>query len=56
MNKTTNKLIPELRFPEFSKDGEFREETLGYFCDYWNGSGNEGVVSEDGCPFANYPL
>lgn len=42
------KLIPNLRFPEFKNEGEWREETLGYFCDYWNGSGNEGVITEEG--------
>lgn len=42
------KLIPKLRFPEFESDGEFREKSLGYFCDYWNGSGNESGVTEDG--------
>lgn len=40
------KIIPELRFPEF--EGEWEKKPLGYFCDYWNGAGNEGVITEDG--------
>ena len=43
-----DKLIPEMRFPEFESDGHFQEKTLGYFCNYWNGSGNESGVTEDG--------
>jgi len=43
-----HKILPKLRFPEFESDGEFREKSLGYFCDYWNGSGNESGVTEDG--------
>ena len=48
--KTNNKkyLTPRLRFPEFEKDGNFQEKPLGYFCNYWNGSGNESEVTEDG--------
>ena len=29
MNKQTNKLIPELRFPEFVNEGEWEEKKLG---------------------------
>lgn len=43
-----HKILPKLRFPEFESDGEFREKSLGYFCVYWNGSGNESGVTEDG--------
>ena len=42
------KIIPELRFPEFKNEREWEEEPLGHFCDYWNGTGNEGVITEDG--------
>jgi type I restriction enzyme S subunit len=41
-------LIPDFRFPEFKSDGHFQEKPLGYFCNYWNGSGNESGVTEDG--------
>lgn len=34
MNNKTNKLIPELRFPEFVNDGEWSEEELGNCLDY----------------------
>lgn len=34
MNKQTNKLIPEFRFPEFANDGEWKEEELGNCLDY----------------------
>lgn len=32
MNKDTNKLIPELRFPEFAKDGEWDVKPFESFC------------------------
>jgi type I restriction enzyme, S subunit len=34
MNKQINKLIPEIRFPEFANDGEWEEEELGNCLDY----------------------
>ena len=43
-----NKLIPELRFPEFVKDGTWEEKELGEICDYWNGSSHESGVIENG--------
>ncbi|POS02274.1 type I restriction enzyme S subunit [Flavobacterium croceum DSM 17960] len=48
MNKNENKLTPELRFPEFLKDGEWEEEDLGIICDYFNGASHEGGVNEEG--------
>jgi type I restriction enzyme, S subunit len=35
-----NKLIPELRFPEFVKEGEWEEKNLGSICDVTNGKAN----------------
>jgi type I restriction enzyme, S subunit len=40
MNKAINKLIPELRFPEFVKEGEWREKNLGSICQVTNGKAN----------------
>lgn len=37
MNKTDNKFIPELRFPEFVKDGEWKKEYLSNFLDFQTG-------------------
>jgi type I restriction enzyme S subunit len=33
MNSNINKLIPNLRFPEFRNEGEWKEETLGGACE-----------------------
>jgi type I restriction enzyme S subunit len=41
-----NKLIPELRFPEFEKDGEWVENELDHFC--FNISSGKDKVSEAG--------
>ncbi len=43
-----NKLIPELRFPEFLNDGIWNEKELGEICNYLNGASHEGGVSENG--------
>jgi len=43
-----NKLVPKLRFPEFIKDKEWKEDELGKICDYWNGASHESGVSENG--------
>jgi type I restriction enzyme, S subunit len=37
MNKQTNKLIPELRFPEFEKEGEWEEKVIGEVFDSYSG-------------------
>ncbi len=38
MNKKENKLIPELRFPEFEKDGEWEVTSVSNVCDVYRGS------------------
>ncbi len=37
MNKTENKLVPELRFPEFINDGEWEKENLSNFLKFQTG-------------------
>jgi len=37
MNKETNKLIPELRFPEFVNEGEWEEKKLENYIDLFSG-------------------
>ncbi len=51
MNKE-NKLIPELRFPEFKNEGEWDEKTLIDVCDITNGKANAQDHVENG----KYPL
>lgn len=46
------KLIPELRFPEFENDGEWKRKTLGEICDISNGKANAQDHIEEG----QYPL
>ena len=52
MNKQTNKLIPELRFPEFVNDGEWKEKILKDVCEITNGKANVQDHIENG----KYPL
>lgn len=52
MNNKTNKLIPELRFPEFVNDGEWNKRTLQDVCDITNGKANAQDHVENG----TYPL
>jgi type I restriction enzyme, S subunit len=40
MNKEIKKLIPDLRFPEFVNEGEWKEKNLGSICDVTNGKAN----------------
>jgi len=52
MSKETNKLIPELRFPEFKKDGKWEDKTLSDICNVTNGKSNAQDHLENG----KYPL
>lgn len=52
MNKKENKLIPELRFPEFENDGEWESKVLGEVSDITNGKANAQDHIEEG----QYPL
>lgn len=52
MNNQTDKLIPELRFPEFMKNREWNEKTLDDVCDITNGKANVQDHVENG----KYPL
>ena len=36
MNNDTNKLIPELRFPEFKNDGEWEQQNIANICEVLN--------------------
>jgi len=44
--KKTKKLVPELRFPEFS--GEWKEKKIGDIAEFWNGKAHEQNISENG--------
>ena len=48
MKANKNKLIPDLRFPEFKDNGEWEIVKLGKLCDYWNGGSHESGVDEFG--------
>jgi len=48
MNKTEKKLIPELRFPEFVKDGEWEENIVSQVAEYENGKAHEQDIAEKG--------
>ncbi len=48
MNKETNTLIPEIRFPEFVNESEWLEKNLGNICDVTNGKANAQDHVEDG--------
>ncbi len=43
-----NKLVPKLRFPEFTMDSEWKQNDLGVLCQYWNGASHESGVCDDG--------
>ena len=42
------RLIPELRFPEFVKDGDWNLKTLSEVAGYANGKAHEKNISENG--------
>jgi type I restriction enzyme S subunit len=44
------KIIPELRFPEFEKDGEWVEKTLGKICDVRDGTHDSPKYVSKGYP------
>jgi len=48
MSNKTNKLIPELRFPEFIDTEPWKEETLQKVADYENGKAHEQDIDEKG--------
>lgn len=49
MNKTENKLVPELRFPDFINDSEWEEKELKKFGKFYRGlTYNSADVSEKG--------
>ena len=48
MNKETNTLIPEIRFPEFVNESEWLEKNLGNIRDVTNGKANAQDHVEDG--------
>ncbi|TZF99401.1 restriction endonuclease subunit S (plasmid) [Chryseobacterium panacisoli] len=52
MNKTKNKLVPELRFPEFKDDAEWEEKSIGMICKITNGKSN----AQDHIDNGKYPL
>lgn len=52
MNKETNTLIPELRFPEFVDESEWLEKNLGNICDVTNGKAN----AQDHVEGGKFPL
>lgn len=47
MNNEINKLIPELRFPEFNDDGEWLENELGKISEIKGRIGYRGYTTED---------
>jgi type I restriction enzyme S subunit len=48
MNKETNTLIPEIRFPEFEKDGNWVENIVSQISEYENGKAHEQEIVEQG--------
>ncbi len=48
MNKETNKLVPELRFPEFVEEGEWMENIVSQIAEYENGKAHEQDIVEQG--------
>ena len=55
MNKDTNKLIPDLRFPEFVNDGEWKEKQIDTIGETINGlSGKSGEDFGVGKPYVTY--
>ncbi|MDV4071006.1 hypothetical protein CMT45_04680 [Elizabethkingia anophelis] len=47
MNKTENKLVPELRFPEFINDGEWKEKKLSQLAEIKGRIGFRGYTIND---------
>jgi len=55
MNKETNKLIPDLRFPEFVNEGEWKEKQVDKLGETINGlSGKNGEDFGSGKPYVTY--
>tara|TARA_R110000868_G_scaffold396876_1_gene669266 strand:+ start:5514 stop:6716 length:1203 start_codon:yes stop_codon:yes gene_type:complete len=52
MIKKTNTLIPEIRFPEFLKESEWLEKSLGSICNVTNGKAN----AQDHVEGGKFPL
>ena len=48
MNKETNKLIPEIRFPEFVNEGEWEKTTVSQVAEYENGKAHEQDIIAQG--------
>lgn len=48
MNKTEKRLVPELRFPEFDKDGEWEIKTVEQVAFYENGKAHEQDIDSEG--------
>lgn len=48
MNKEKQKIVPELRFPEFVDDGNWKATILDNVADYANGKAHEKEISETG--------
>ncbi|RSK41330.1 restriction endonuclease subunit S [Mangrovimonas spongiae] len=48
MNKEKQKIVPQLRFPEFQNDEVWKETTLNDVADYENGKAHEQEISEIG--------
>lgn len=48
MSKIYNKLVPELRFPEFDKDGEWEIKTVEQVAFYENGKAHEQDIDSEG--------
>lgn len=48
MNKEKQKILPQLRFPEFQNDEVWKETTLNDVADYENGKAHEQEISEIG--------
>ncbi len=44
----SKKLIPELRFPEFKKEGEWQQNVVSQVADYENGKAHEKDIDEEG--------
>jgi type I restriction enzyme, S subunit len=42
------KIIPELRFPEFKKEGEWQQNVVSQVADYENGKAHEQDIDEEG--------
>ncbi len=48
MNKETKKNIPELRFPEYENEGEWKENVVSQVAEYENGKAHEQDITENG--------